>query len=165
MPRPSGHPIIEDITAPVTMAVAVVEKRGRINILPRWRKRVAWLADLNVDVEALMVFSEPGLISIRCWQPAGPRIEERFAELASSTDADAQEALRLIQDRYQRLIIPCGDRSSLGDGALAHLGLSLDRRTKSVLYVSVSSDRIDLMSSTYRDAKLIEGHTLIEDLP
>jgi hypothetical protein len=166
MPRPSGLPIIDDETAAVIVAVAHVEMRGRLNVLPRWRKKVAWLASVgDSDVEALMIFAEPGLISLRDWQIEGPHIQERFAEISISADADAHHALRLIQTRYQRLIIPARDRPSLGDSALAHLGLRVERGRKSVVYVCVFSDHIEIMSPTYRDSKLMEGHPLIEDLP
>ena len=166
MVRPSGLPIIDDASAAVTVSVAHIEMRGRLNILPRWRKRVQWLLDAEGnDVLALMVFAEPGLISMRAWAPDGPRIQERFAEVASSRDAEAPQALRLIQDRYQRLLIPTNDRPSLGDAALAHLGLQVERGKKSLIYVCVSPDRIELMSPAYRETKLVEGHPLIEDLP
>src|SRR5262245_22668921 len=147
MPRPSGLPIVEDAAADLTVSVAHVEARGRINILPRWRRRVAWLMSAGAaDVVALMIFVEPGLISITAWEPEGPRIQERFTEISRSGDADAHQALRLILDRYQRLVIPGRDRPSLGDGALAHLGLQVERGQKSVVYVCVSSDRIEVMS-------------------
>jgi hypothetical protein len=164
--RPSGLSIIEDESAAVTVSVAHVEMRGRLNILPRWRKKVAWLSSLGeTDAQSLMIFAEPGLVSIRSWEPDGPRIRARFAELSSSPNPDAQQALRLIQTRYQRLIIPAKERASLGHGALVHLGLRTERGLKSVVYVCVYSDRIEVLSPAYRDAKLIEGHDLIEDLP
>jgi hypothetical protein len=163
MPRPSGVPIVEHDS--VAVAVTHIEMRGRLNILPRWRKRVGWLSTAEVDVEALMIFVEPGLVSIRDWGEDGPRIQQRFAELSISTDPEAIHALRLIQDRYQRLTIPAADRPSLGDAALAHLGLEVERGRKSLIYVSIFRDRIDIMSVAYRDARLTEGHPLIEDLP
>jgi hypothetical protein len=164
MPRPSGLPIVE--IDKVGVFVSHLEIRGRLNLLPRWRKRVAWLATgNNADVQALMVFAEPGLISIKEWEPDGPRIQQRAAELANSEDIDALEALRLIQVRYQRLIIPSKERPSLGHGAVAHLGFAIERGLKSTVYVCLFSDRIEIMSPAYRDSKLIEGHELIDDLP
>lgn len=138
--------------------------RGRFNILPRWRQKVEWMKEQG-DVLALMVLAEPGLISIRDWKSHGPRIQQRYAELAASSDAEASQALILIQSRYQRLLIPAKDRPSLGDAALAHLGIPTDRGAKSVVYVAVFSDKIELMSPTYRNSRLIEGHSLIDDLP
>jgi hypothetical protein len=166
MPRPSGLPIVDDETALVTVTVAQVETRGRLNILPRWRRRIDWLkASDDSDVEALMIFVEPGLLSIRDWKTHSPSILQRYAELSESADVDSIDALRLIQDRYQRLMIPAKDRPTLGDGALAHLGLSIERGQKSMVYVCVFSDRIDVMASDYRNAKLVESHPLIDDLP
>jgi hypothetical protein len=166
VPRPSGLHIIDDSIAAVTVEVAHVEMRGRLNILPRWRQRVAWLTSAGEsNVDALMIFVEPGFISIEDWKKDGLRIQQRFADIAVSTDADSFRALRLIQDRYQRLVIPARDRPTLGDGALSHLGLPFEKERKSIVYVCVFPDRIELMSSEYRNLKLIEGHPLIDDLP
>ena len=166
MPRPSGLSIIDDDSASIIAAVAKVDIRGRLNILPRWRKKVPWLVPTGEpDLQALMIFAEPGLISIIDWKVQGPRIQQRISDLSNSTDAEAIEALRLIKDRYQRLIIPVRDRTSLGDAALAHLGMRVERGQKSIIYVYVYSDRIELMSPACRDTKLLEGHPLIEDLP
>lgn len=164
MPRPSGLSIINDGESSVIVAVATVEKRGRLNILPRWRQRIPWLAGSDA-VEALMTFNEPGLITISDMKKDGPRIQERFKELSKLEDADALQALRLIQDRFQRLMIAAKDRPSLGDAALAHLGLSTERDRKVIIYVCVYSDRIELLSQEYRNSKLLEGHPLIDDLP
>jgi hypothetical protein len=166
MPRPSGLPIVDDETATVTVTATQIEARGRLNILPRWRRRIAWLGtSKDSDVEALMIFVEPGLVSIRDWKAHSPSILQRYAELSASADTDSIDALRLIQDRYQRLVIPAKDRPSLGDGALAHLGLSIERGKKSIVYVCTFSDRIDVMASDYRNAKLIQSNPLIDDLP
>jgi hypothetical protein len=110
-----------------------------------------------------MTFNELGLITISDWKKDGPRIQQRFQELSDSDDADAHQALRFIQDRFQRLTIPVKDRPSLGEGALAHLGI--ERNRKSLVYIHVYSDRIELMSQDYRNSKLLEGHPLIDDLP
>jgi hypothetical protein len=166
MSRPSGVPIVENELAAVTVDVAHIETRGRLNFLPRWRKKVDWLSTATeTDTQSLMIFAEPGLISIRAWEPDGPRIQARFAELSTSGDTEAQQALRLIQNRYERLVIPARERASLGHSAVVHLGFGLERALKSVVYVCVYSDRIEVLSPAYRDTKLLEGHELIEDLP
>jgi hypothetical protein len=119
----------------------------------------------EVDIEALMIFVQPGLISIADWKENGSRILQRIADLSGSPDADDLEALRLIDDRYRRLTVPAKDRPSLGDAALAHLGLPVERGEKSVVYVCVFPERIDIMSREFRNLKLVEGHPLIDDLP
>jgi hypothetical protein len=112
-----------------------------------------------------MVFSKPGLISLRDWKTSSPAILKRIEELSEIPDDDDLEALRLIQDRYQKLVIPANDRSSLGEAALAHLGIDLANGSKFLIYVGIFANRIDLMSPQYRNAKLIEGHQQIDDLP
>ena len=88
---------------------------------------------------------------------------QRYRELAKSGDAESLEAMRLLQDRYQRLTIPKQRRISLGEAALTHLGLSW--REEHTVYVAVYPDRIDLLSSKVREKKLIRWHHLLDDLP
>jgi hypothetical protein len=165
MPRPSGLPLIED-SENVLVEVSHIDGRGRFSLLPRWRKRIRWLASAgDADVEALMIFVEPGRISIRDSKIDGPRIRERYAEIANSSAHDRLELLRLIQDRYRCLIVPPKERPSLGDGALAHLGLRVERGEKSIVYVSVLPETIELLSPSYRDSKLTAGDPRIDDLP
>ena len=165
MARPSGIAVVPDEKTPVLVAVASVEVRGRFNILPRWRNRVSWLASATTDVEALMTFREPGLIRLSEWAKDGPTIEARFAELSNSVEAEAVEALRLIQDRYNRLRIPWKERASLGDAALAHLGVGTAKNERSIVYVSIFETSIDVMSVEFRNQRLLEGSPLIDDLP
>jgi len=167
--RPSGIPIVDLEQSPVSQEPATLDVRGRLNFLPRWRERVTWLRtgrrDDPKETEALMIFAEPGLILIRDWQTDGPRIQERYAALSTSVDPDALNAMRLIQDRYQMLRIPAAERASLGDGALAHLGLPLSRGSKSLIYVSLLPTEVRLLSQSYRDARLLESNEYINDLP
>lgn len=112
-----------------------------------------------------MVFVEPGLISLRDWTNDGERVATRFTELAASGDEDAWEALRLIQDRYQKLPIDKERRAHLGDLALAHLGLSIEREKKSTVYIAVYPDCIDILSVSYRNSKLVSGSRWLDGLP
>lgn len=59
MVRPSGLSVIGDEHAVVTVEVAQIDERGRINLLPRWGSRVEWLRSSTSDVEALMILVEP----------------------------------------------------------------------------------------------------------
>ncbi|TGN78921.1 hypothetical protein EOW77_0028800 [Bradyrhizobium yuanmingense] len=163
--RPSGLPIIDDHAAKVIEEVAHVDERGRINFLPRWRDRIAWLSRSSGNVEALMIFKEPGLIAICNWLPDGPNIQKRYEELAERSDSEALEALRLIQSRFRRLSIPANDRTSMGDAALVHLGLPFERDKRSSIYVSILPDRIELLSPDLRNSRLLLGSILIDDLP
>jgi hypothetical protein len=112
-----------------------------------------------------MTLREPGLIKLSDWTKNGLAVQARFAELCNSDDADAFEALRLIQDRYSQLRIPWKERASLGDAALAHLGVGTARDERSTVYVSIFEGGIDLMSIEFRNRRLVEGSALIDDLP
>ena len=112
-----------------------------------------------------MVFVEPGLLSLRSWEPDGPRIATRYIELAQlGADADL-DVLRLIQDRYGKLSIPRDRRPHLGDAALQHLGLPTTRDMTSNVYVAVYPSKIDLLSPIYRNDKHMTGHSSLDDLP
>ena len=164
--RPSGLPVISDDDATVIQEVAEIDERRRLHLLPRWAKRTDWLpVPAKGTVNALMTFVEPGLLSLRDWKVDGPRIVERYKEVSEEPGETAFETLRLIQDRYRRLPISIERRPYLGEAALAHLGIPLTRGMKSVVYVAVSSDRIDLLGPIYRNSKLIAGDLRIDDLP
>jgi hypothetical protein len=164
--RLGGLPVVADESAVVMQEVTEIDDRGRLHLLPRWANRVDWLPlPAKIGDDASMVFSEPCLASLRDWEVDGPRIVQRYMDLSKEPNAEALEAMRLIQDRYGRLLISSGRSLYLGDAALAHLGLPIARGIKSIVYVVILPDRIDLLSSAYRNAKLIVGGAHIDDLP
>lgn len=164
--RPSGYPVFGDLSTSVSEEVTEIDARGRVRFLPRWTNWIPWWRDTtNEGFELLMVFVEPGLISFRDWITDGERIAARLGQIAASDDEDALEAMRLIQDRYQKLPIDKERRAHLGDPALAHLGLPVERGAKSTVYVAVYPSRIDVFSVAYRNQKLIVGSSLLDDLP
>lgn len=164
--RPSGLQVVADASAPVVQEVVQVDERRRLHLLPRWAERVTWLPlPVRDDVAALMVFVEPGRLSLRCWSDDGPTIVERFEKIAKNSDEADLEVLRLIQDRYNRLWIRKDRRVHLGDTALQHLGLPIARGGKHAVYVSVFAHKIDVLSASYRDARLLAGASEIDDLP
>ena len=164
--RPSGLPVVTGVSAPVEQEVAEIDGRGRLHLLPRWAKRVEWLplpaAD---DVMALMVFLEPRRLSLLRWDVDGPRILARYEEIAKNPDDADLEVLRLIQDRYNRLLIRRDRRPYLGDTALQHLGLPISRGSKSIVHVAIFPNRIDVLAPAYRDTKLVAGDPRLDDLP
>ena len=163
--RPSGIPVVDYEQALVFQEVTQIDRRGRINLLPRWTRRIEWLSNDPIEAPALMVLEEPGHISIRSWEKDGQRVEQRYLELASQEDDASLEALRFIQDRYQKLIIPAKKRCSLGQPALAHLGFPVRPQDERPLYVAVYPSKIDLMSPNCRDRLLLAGHPYLDDLP
>jgi hypothetical protein len=162
--KPSGASIVEGAAAVVSQEVAHVDKKGCLNLLQRWTGRLQWFPSLHTeDFDALMIFLELGRISIRDFRTDGPLIQERYNQLSANPDAEALELLRLLQDRYGRLRIPGSRRPSLGDPALAHLGIQ--RGQKSPIYVAIFPRSIELISPAYRNAKLIEYAAELDELP
>jgi hypothetical protein len=162
--KPSGLPIVDGAAAMVTQEVAHIDQKGCLNLLLRWTGRLAWFpSPLTEEFEALIIFLEPGRLSVRNLRDHGPVIQERYSQLISEADSETLELLRLIQDRYGRLRIPISRRPSLGDPALSHLGI--ERGQKSVIYVAVFPNSIELLSPSYRNAKLIEFQERLGDLP
>jgi hypothetical protein len=164
--RPSGIPVVSDPSAIVNEEVAQIDGRGRLYLAPRWTQRIPWwVTASDEDFSVLMVFVEPGLISMRDLTTNGPRIAARYLELAEATDEKAMEALRLIQDRYRRLPIDKEHRAHIGDAGLAHLGLPIERGIKSTVYVALFPNRLDVLSPTYRNMKMVSGSPWLDDLP
>src|SRR5262249_16941598 len=102
--------------------------RRRLNLLPRWTSRFDWLKDIKKEVDVVVVLSEAGRLRLTSWEPDGPRLLQLHERLSEDDASDENfEALRLIQDRFERLKIDKEHRPYLGDAALAHLGLPLER--------------------------------------
>jgi hypothetical protein len=161
--KPSGVPMIDAPGAIVSQEVAHIDKKGCLNLLQRWTKRLAWFPSHPEDFEVLLIFLSPGRLSIRDFANDGARIQQRYNELSAETDAETLEVLRLMQDRYGRLRVPKSRRASLGDPALAHL--ELERGQRSTIYVAIFPNYIDLLSLRYRNEKLIAYQEQIDDLP
>lgn len=164
--RPSGLPVIDPKSAPVVQEIAHIDSRRRLLLAPRWAERIEWLPlPANAEVQALIVMPEPGRVSIRDWPVDGPRILERYQQYADNPDEAGLENLRMIQDRYNRLVIPIDRRPHLGDAALLHLGLPIERGDKSPVYVAVFPRWIDVLSPWHRNAKNLAGSSIFDDLP
>src|SRR6267142_892534 len=136
--RPSSYPVVTGASAVVSEEIAEIDDRGRLRFHPRWTNRVPWWkTNQDEGFAVLMVLQEPGLIALLDWTNDGQRVAARYTELAGSDDEEALEALRLIQDRYQKLPIDKEHRAHLGDPALTHLGVPMERGRKSTVYVVV----------------------------
>jgi hypothetical protein len=163
--RPSGTPVVPDAPNAVIQEVAVIDERGRLHLLPRWTKQTDWIpTPATAPVDAILIFVEPGLVSLRNWETVGTQIVERYQAICSEHELST-EVLRLIHDRYRKLAIPVDRRPHLGDATLVHLGLPITREAKSVVYVFVAENRIDILSPAYRNAKLVAGDARLDDLP
>lgn len=164
--RPSGLPIVPDAEALITQELSEIDSRGRLHMLPRWTRRMSWLSAPTAEaVLALMILDEPGRLSIVGWEPFGPKIVDRYRELAAVDVGRDNEALRVLLDRYHRLSVPSDRRPSLGDAALQHLGLPTTRGVSSNVYVVVSDDQVTVLAPAYRNSRNEQGHGVLEGLP
>jgi hypothetical protein len=161
--RPSGVPIVEAASLIIAHEVGVIDRRGRFPLRPRWIERIAWWSDSPLDV--LMVLDEPGVVRLMDWQTDGLRVVARYEQLRSRRDDEALVALRLLADRYQKLRFDAENRGHISEPALAHLGLPLDREANATVYVAIYPDHIAVLSPSYRNAALLRGSPLLDDLP
>ena len=113
-----------------------------------------------------MVFSEPGFLKLMPWEPDGPRLLQLYEKISKDGESDENlEAVRLFLDKYERLNIDNEHRPYLGDPALAHLGLPIQRGAKSTVYVAIYPRYIAIMSQEYRNKKLILGTPILDTFP
>lgn len=165
--RPSSTPLIDGSQTSIFQEVASIDQRGRLHFPPRWTNRIDWLRRCSSEAtEVLIVLREPGMVSLLSWQANAEQILKRYEAIAGDDqDTEKENLLRLIVDRYGKLIVTPERRPHLGDPAILHLGLSPERGLKRPIYAAIFADRIDLMSPSYRDTKLNDGNSRLDDLP
>lgn len=100
------------------------------------------------------------------WEPHASQVLARYSELADAEPLnETLDALRLLQDKYGCLVIDHEHRPYLGDAALAHLGLPIDRGVKSTIYVAAYPNCLLIMSAYFRDKHNVLGAQVLDDLP
>ena len=138
--------------------------RGRLNLTNRWLQMTGWKRPAGVSEWVLLVvFRLPGRLSLLPWDPDGPRVEMRYKELAAADPPD-EEGMRRIVDRYNRLPVPIDRRCSLGEPALTHLGL-VGSTQEHPVWIAAFPNRIDILAPRLRDAELVAGAAVFDDLP
>ncbi|WP_315751871.1 MULTISPECIES: hypothetical protein [unclassified Bradyrhizobium] len=163
---PSGRPLVPLPGAAVFQELAHIDPHRRLNLLPRWTARFDWLKpNKGNPAELLMVLREPGFVRLLPWTPCGEQVRIRYEELAADEGSDDNlEAMRLLQDSYGRLQVDTEHRPYLGDAALAHLGISLERGVRSPVYVVVYPNSLGLLSVEAREFRLKHA-ALLDGLP
>lgn len=164
MPRgPTVAPSLDPSTpTPIRQQVAEVDPRGRLHIPSAFAKSVDWLAPGS---EILAVLDEPGRLTLLSWKDEGAPILARQHELLemADTDEEANDLLLLIEDRYQRIIIPRDRRPTLYDHILLHLGILNDLPVH--VYLECVSDILRILSSAYRNRRLAASVRILGELP
>jgi hypothetical protein len=165
--RPSGHPLLPNERGPVFQEVSEVDTYRRINLLQRWTSRFHWLENIKTkSVDVLMVLAAPGMLKLMPWEPEGPRLLKLHETISQDVASDETlEVVRLIRDKYERLTVDHEHRPYLGDPALAHLGLPLERGVRSIVYVAIYPDYIAILSQDYRNQKLLLSNPLLDSFP
>jgi hypothetical protein len=162
--KPSGVPIIPADSAIVRQEVAYVDEDGQFTFVQRWTEHFNWFPKVvPPEFSALMIFRQPGRLLICDWNEKGPTIISCYQELVEQADARSLRALRLIQDRYGKLVFKKERRASLGAPALAHLGL--ERGVKSKIYLATFPEWLEILSADYRNTALVEFDDRLENLP
>jgi hypothetical protein len=112
----------------------------------------------------LAVLDRPGRVLILPWKPHGDAVASRRDQLLSvaPTTPGALEALRQIEDRYQR--IPLSEpRFTPSPNMFLHL--RLEAREGEKFYLWRYADHLEVWSPAYRDARLLEIAPELEGLP
>ena len=158
-------PLDPDHPAPVTQAVAEVDQRGRVRIPVRLSSVVGWMAATTGEIESLMILDEPGRIILLSWVDRASAVLIRRQGLIEEAKSSlpAAEELRLLEDRYHRIIIPKDRRPTLGELAILHLNLSLG--VKSHVYVAKLLEQVQILSLDFRNKALVQAGPIFSELP
>jgi DNA-binding transcriptional regulator/RsmH inhibitor MraZ len=127
---------------------------------------VTWIEAPKTQTEALAVFNDPGQLLLLPWDPDGEqRVVARRRELteAAAEDPEAIAALQALENRYERIVIDKEFRITCSSEFLQHLGTR--RGISSQVYVVRVQDRIEVLSTNFRDQQLKAGHSALDDLP
>ena len=165
--RNTNFSLDSDHPGPIRQELGEIDKRGRLHLPTQLIQSISWLKGASHSVDALAILEEPGRIKISDWNTASLPVLERRKELINDLnrrqDDDVIEALRLIEDRYKKIRIPSDLRPTINNYLMLHLELSPENESK--IYIVSVSDNLIVMSSDYRNAKLLNFSTFLPDLP
>ena len=163
--RPKGTSL--DASSPSVEATDAVEidERGRFSI-PSWiAESVPWISSARAaDVRcfSLMKLENQGVIRFLSWEEHSGLILARRRELVDRND---RHGVRLLEQRYQRLLIPKDLRPVVGDAGRAHLELA--PTSTQFVYLVYENLEISLINGRVLASQLaiadIEG--VFENLP
>ena len=140
--------------------ITTLDIRGRLRIPWQLAKPIDWLEPTKKSCYALAIFEDPGRIMLCSWEKESPAVLEKRRDLLRR---DAYADLRLLEDRYRRVLIPRDLRPTLGAGAVMHLGLRLDVERR--VYVVRMANVLEILAPSYRDKQLALASTVFSGLP
>jgi len=150
-----------DAQYPLGQEVIAVDPRGRIRIPTGLTGGIGWLDSRGTaGCLALCVMDAPGTISLLSWEGESPAVVARRRQLETEGD---HESVRLLDDRYRRLLIPKDLRLTLSLSHLVHLGLPPN--ATSAIYVFRMSQGLELVAPSKRDEQLLAAQADFLDLP
>jgi DNA-binding transcriptional regulator/RsmH inhibitor MraZ len=91
----------------------------------------------------------------------GDPVRAKLEDLASSSGEEVEDALLLLHDRYQRLVLDQDARLDLPGHVANHLQIA----DPAALFLARYRDRVELWSTAYREARLSRAARSFPDLP
>lgn len=163
--RPSGLPLDSEQPSLVQVASADVDDRGRMTLPAPLARAAAWLHAAKEGQDVLLVLSAPGVIELRPWEPDGEKVIARKRQLEGKLEKDPSvvDALRILHQRYRRLSIAKGYRTTLPSDLRVHLGV-LGPANHSI-YVVRTMALLEILTKEVYDKRLAEDHSDLSDLP
>jgi DNA-binding transcriptional regulator/RsmH inhibitor MraZ len=133
------------------------KSRGRFTFPARATAGLAWLTP---GAEALGVVEEHGRVRLLPWL-AADSVRAKSDALVASSEADADDQLLLLHDRYLRLHLDLDARIDLPPALADHLEVS----TPPIIYFARVRERVELWSRAYREQRLVLAAYTFRDLP
>ena len=133
------------------LAAVWTNKPRRRLYVPREIWQVANWASEELPITLLAVLDEPGALHLRRREIWDQKIAPRVEKLSAGGDSDG---LFLLLDRYQLVTIGTDLRFSPSEKFVGHLGLPISQ--PSHIYFEASAEFIRIMSSGFRNARLLQ---------
>jgi hypothetical protein len=114
--------------------------------------------------QVLAVLDRPGRVRLLPWKTHGEAVAKRREELlARERTPETLEALRQIEDRYQRISLISEPRFTPSPNMAVHLGVT--PREGEVFYLWRYPDHLEVWSPAYRNESLPKIAPELEGLP
>lgn len=160
-----GSELDPDSRGVVAQDVSDIDSRGRVRIPTRLVSAVSWCRNPTSASVALAVYDEPGRIMLLSWEEESAPVLARRRELIEKAKDShtALDGLRVLEDRYKRLIVPKDFRPTLGAEALMHLDLPIGAESR--VYILRVLETLEILSPRYRNKQRNANPDILAGLP